>query len=188
MYPHPSIACPALPTSAASFKEANGTTSSKISSGTQGSTNCAFARKTAPSRFDRQSTSTTRSRRLRSRAAYRCQADLPSTAQDRKMHIRTSTAPRPARESLAERRDFNGVGKGARERRRREAPSHVPKRILEALCARLQMQNFCILTQNAPRAARESLAERRELSNAREGARTRRRRRGAPPSTLCVKL
>ena len=29
------MACPALPTGAASFKEANGTTSSKISSGTQ---------------------------------------------------------------------------------------------------------------------------------------------------------
>ncbi|KAI5885593.1 uncharacterized protein SCHCODRAFT_02673327 [Schizophyllum commune H4-8] len=102
---------------------------------------------------------------------------------DGKMRISTSIAPRPAREFLAEHCDMTDVGRGARAARRREAPSQTLRLIHMVFCARFQMQNFCILTRNAPRAARESLAERRELSNAREGARTRRRRRrGAPPS------
>ncbi|KAL1716775.1 hypothetical protein EV715DRAFT_292960 [Schizophyllum commune] len=114
------MACPALPTGAASFKEANGTTSSKISSGTH---------------------------------------PISVASRDETIRILTSIAPRPARESVAERRDLNGVGKGAREPRRREAPSHMLKRISK-------MQNLCIITQNAPRVARESLAECGELMDA----------------------
>ncbi|KAI5885577.1 uncharacterized protein SCHCODRAFT_01206543 [Schizophyllum commune H4-8] len=85
---------------------------------------------------------------------------------DGKMRISTSIAPRPAREFLAEHCDLKDVERGARAARRREAPSQTLRLIHMAFCARFQMQGFCILTRNAPRAARESLAERRELSNA----------------------
>ncbi|KAL1752452.1 hypothetical protein FB107DRAFT_277664 [Schizophyllum commune] len=80
----------------------------------------------------------------------RCQA--------RRNRKSVSIAPGSARGPLVEGRDTAGVERGTRTPRRREAPSsHMVKLILKSLP--IQMENYCDSTRDAPRAARESLAE-----------------------------
>ncbi|KAL1657529.1 hypothetical protein GGF50DRAFT_121816 [Schizophyllum commune] len=85
--------------------------------------------------------------------------------QNRKIRIWTSIAPRAARESLAEHCDPPCVVKGER----RGAPPHAPKLVDTTPRVRVQTQNYRISTSNAPRPARESLAERREPINMGKG-------------------
>ncbi|KAL1684539.1 hypothetical protein GGG16DRAFT_119700 [Schizophyllum commune] len=161
------------------------------------------------------STSTTRSRRWRSSAAQRCtslSSRFSIDFQDRKKRIRTSIAPTPARESLAERCDSPTSWRGrcgappralklidkdfvcaprrkiiAFRRQMRWGPRGNPSLTAAspstpgrgaALCAasytswfstRPRTRKYRIPTLNAPRPAREVLAERCELFNAAKG-------------------
>ncbi|KAL1657758.1 hypothetical protein GGF50DRAFT_121515 [Schizophyllum commune] len=64
---------------------------------------------------------------------------------------------------------------GARSRGRRGAPPRALKLIGKTPRVRVQTQKYRILTPNAPRPARESLAERREPINTGEGGGAERR-------------